>query len=219
MSELFEIHDEKAVIPGGLFGPEVGWIRDGWTVIGVDEAGRGPLAGPVVAAAVAFREDILIEGIGDSKLVTPEDRTRLDLVIRESALAFAVAEASHTRIDEINILQATREAMAEATAKVAKAVNKPSLGIFCDGRIPPLGIGRQVNLIKGDGRSFTIGAASILAKVHRDRIMVEMATKYPGYGFAQHKGYATRRHIDAIRKLGRCEIHRRSFRLRELDEK
>ncbi len=219
MPDFFEIHDESALVPGGLFGPEVGWIREGWTVIGVDEAGRGPLAGPVVTAAAAFSPDVIIEGIGDSKQLTAKRREELFPVICEKALAWSIVESSPKRIDEINILMATREAMAQAVKEVAEKLKVDNPGVFVDGRIPPLAVGHQVNLIKGDGRSFSIGAASILAKVYRDRIMVEMDKKYPEYGFAQHKGYGTRLHVEAIRKHGRCAIHRVSFRLKQLGEK
>jgi len=223
--DLF-VDEEKwqPVSPDSPFGPELEWWRKGWTVIGVDEAGRGPLAGPVVAAAVAFQPDVTLEGIGDSKQLSARIREKLETKIKKLSISHAVIEVDHNQIDKINILQATKVAMSNAVSNVLAGLNsfdhserKEQHVILIDGRIPFLGLGQQVNIIKGDRRSFSIGAASILAKVHRDRLMIELDDKFPGYGFAQHKGYGTRMHVQAIRDLGYCTIHRRSFRIRALD--
>ncbi|HEB83408.1 MAG TPA: ribonuclease HII [Bacteroidetes bacterium] len=197
--------------PDGPFGPELAWWRGGATVIGTDEAGRGPLAGPVVAAAVAFDPGVRIAGIGDSKALRPHRREELAEEIKTLALAWSVAESDPARIDEINILQATGEAMDRAVRAVAKQLEAGHPAVLVDGRIPRLGIGRHINLVHGDALSFSIGAASILAKVHRDRLMVEAAERHPGYGFDRHKGYPTRAHGEALLRLGPCLLHRLSF--------
>ena len=176
-------------------------------ICGIDEAGRGPLAGPVVAGAVILPKDCEILYINDSKQLSASMREELFDVIMQQALAAGVGIVSAQRIDEINILQATYEAMREA-------IN--NLGIIPDillndaVTIPDLRI-RQVPIIKGDAKSMTIAAASILAKVTRDRMMEEYDRMYPGYGFAAHKGYGTKEHIQALRKLGPCDIHRKTF--------
>lgn len=196
------------------FGPELKLWQDGTSlVVGTDEAGRGPLAGPVVAAAVAFDPDVRIKGIGDSKVLPLEAREELDAVIREKALAWSVVERDHLRIDEINILQATREAMETAVTEVAEALGHEWPTVLVDGVIPRLAIGHHINVVGGDALSFSIGAASILAKVHRDRIMAEMDSLYPDYGFSRNKGYATAEHISVLRRIGPCSIHRLSFSL------
>jgi ribonuclease HII len=221
LNELIQLagsrDDWKQLLPGGPFGPELEWWREGWTVIGTDEAGRGPLAGPVVAAAAAFSPGVILEGVDDSKKLSSALREKLFDQICEKALAWDVARVEHDVIDEINILQATARAMEKTVRNVSESLNVEYPGVFVDGRIPQLGLGRQVNIIKGDSISFSIGAASILAKVSRDRMMVDLDEKYPGYGFARHKGYGTRRHVEAIKELGFCPIHRRSFRIRALE--
>ena len=184
-------------------------------IAGVDEAGRGPLAGPVYAAAVILPEGTFIEGINDSKKLSEKKREELFDVICEKASAYCIAEVSHTRIDEINILNATFEAM-------NKAVNglniRPEYVLIDGNRIKGMEIPHET-VVKGDAKSISIAAASILAKVSRDRVMYEMAEQYPLYGFDKHKGYGTKAHCDAILKYGACEIHRRSFLKKILGEK
>ena len=184
-------------------------------IAGVDEAGRGPLAGPVYAAAVILPEGMLIEGINDSKKLSEKKREELFDVICEKASAYCIAEVSHTRIDEINILNATFEAM-------NKAVNglniRPDYVLIDGNRIKGMEIPHET-VVKGDAKSISIAAASILARVSRDRVMYEMAKQYPLYGFDKHKGYGTKAHCDAILKYGACEIHRKSFLKKILGEK
>lgn len=176
-------------------------------ICGVDEAGRGPLAGPVVAGAVILPKDCEILYINDSKQLSAKKREALYDTIMAKADAVGVGIIPSGRIDEINILQAAYEAMREA-------IN--NLGIIPDillndaVTIPKIAI-QQVPIIKGDAKSISIGAASIIAKVTRDRMMAEYDSQYPGYGFALHKGYGTKAHIEALKKLGPCEIHRRTF--------
>ena len=176
-------------------------------IAGIDEAGRGPLAGPVVAAAVILPEDAFLMYLDDSKKVTEKRREVLFDQIRESAVSYGIGMASPERIDAINILQATYEAMRQAIAALDPA---PAILLNDAVTIPEVGIA-QVPIIKGDSKSVSIAAASILAKVTRDRMMKELDTVYPEYGFAKHKGYGTADHIAAIRKYGLCPIHRRSF--------
>ena len=176
-------------------------------ICGIDEAGRGPLAGPVVAGAVILPKDEKILYLNDSKKLTAAKRDELYDVIMERAVSAAVGIVDHTRIDEINILQATYEAMRRAIMKLAK---KPDILLNDAVTIPQVDI-RQVPIIKGDAKSCSIAAASIIAKVTRDRIMDEMDAKYPGYGFAKNKGYGSEEHIRAIKELGPCPIHRRTF--------
>lgn len=176
-------------------------------VCGIDEAGRGPLAGPVVAAAVILPEGCVIEGLNDSKKLSPKKRELLFSAICEKAVAYAIAEVNHTRIDEINILQATFEAMRGAAASLAV----PAAFALVDGnRSPGLAIPEQC-IVDGDALVPSIAAASILAKVTRDRFMEQMDAEYPEYGFARHKGYGTKAHYEAILAHGVCPIHRRSF--------
>lgn len=176
-------------------------------VCGIDEAGRGPLAGPVVAAAVILPEGCVIEGLNDSKKLSPKKRELLFSAICEKAVAYAIAEVNHTRIDEINILQATFEAMRGAAASLAV----PAAFALVDGnRSPGLAIPEQC-IVDGDALVPSIAAASILAKVTRDRFMEQMDAEYPEYGFARHKGYGTKAHYEAILAHGICPIHRRSF--------
>lgn len=176
-------------------------------ICGIDEAGRGPLAGPVVAGAVILPKDCEILWLNDSKKLSPAKREALYDEIMEKAEAVGVGMASPARIDEINILQATYEAMREAVA----ALNvTPDILLNDAVTIPDITI-PQVPIIKGDAKSVSIAAASIIAKVTRDRLMVQYDEILPGYGFAQHKGYGSREHIEAIRRLGPTPIHRQSF--------
>ena len=176
-------------------------------VCGIDEVGRGPLAGPVVAGAVILPKDCDILYINDSKKLTEKKREELYDIIAEKAVAWAVGYASCERIDEINILQATYEAMRQAISNLKQ---KPDILLNDAVTIPDVDI-KQVPIIKGDAKSISIGAASIMAKVTRDRLMVKYDEVFPGYGFASNKGYGSAAHIEAIKKLGPCPIHRRSF--------
>ena len=176
-------------------------------ICGIDEVGRGPLAGPVVTGAVILPKDCDILYINDSKKLSEKKREELYDVIMEKAVAVGIGYSSHIRIDEINILQATYEAMREAISKLSV---KPDILLNDAVTIPGVDI-KQVPIIKGDAKSISIGAASIIAKVTRDRLMVEYDNKYPGYGFASNKGYGSAAHIAAIKEIGPCEIHRRSF--------
>lgn len=181
---------------------------------GVDEAGRGPLAGPVYAAAVILPEDAVIEGIDDSKRLSEKKREELFDVIKSVALAWSVCAIDEVRIDEINILNATYEAMRGAVEGLSLT---PDYVIVDGNRDPGLGL-RTETVVKGDGRSMSVAAASILAKVSRDRFMTEAAAKYPEYGFEKHKGYGTAAHRKAILRYGACEIHRRTFLKKILGE-
>lgn len=174
---------------------------------GVDEAGRGPLAGDVVAAAVILDPDRPIDGLADSKVLSAERRETLYDLITERALAWAVAQASVAEIDAINILQASMLAMERAVDALAEA---PQF-VLVDGNRCPRWRYRSASVVGGDGRVPAISAASILAKVTRDRQMCELDVRYPGYGFASHKGYPTPAHVDALHRLGVCDIHRRSY--------
>lgn len=176
-------------------------------ICGIDEAGRGPLAGPVVAGAVILPEDCDILYLNDSKQLSEKKREELYDVIREKAVAVGVGMVSPGRIDEINILQATYEAMRMAIRELSV---KPQLLLNDAVTIPGVEI-PQVPIIKGDAKSVSIAAASIIAKVTRDRLMVKYDSVYPGYGFASHKGYGAAAHIEALRRLGPTPIHRRSF--------
>ncbi len=181
--------------------------RDYAMICGIDEVGRGPLAGPVVAGAVILPKDCRILYINDSKKLSPAKREELYDIILEEALAVGIGMANHARIDEINILQATYEAMRAAIGNLKVA---PDLLLNDAVTIPEVTI-PQVPIIKGDAKSISIGAASIVAKVFRDRMMTEYDALYPGYGFAANKGYGSGEHIEALRRLGPCPIHRRSF--------
>ena len=176
-------------------------------VCGIDEAGRGPLAGPVAAGAVILPEDCRILYLNDSKKLSEKRREELSLEIKEKAVAWSVGLSSPERIDQINILQATYEAMREAIRGLSI---KPEV-LLNDAVTIPGVEGIQVPIIKGDAQSLSIAAASILAKVTRDHMMSEYEKLFPGYGFDRHKGYGTAAHIQAIRQLGPCPIHRRSF--------
>lgn len=177
------------------------------TIAGVDEAGRGPLAGPVCAAAVILPPGLMISGLNDSKKLSPKKREQLYDQITAQAIAYAVALVDEKTIDEINILQATFAAMRKA---VSELTTVPDLVLIDGNQDPSLPVPTQT-VVKGDSLSANIAAASILAKVTRDRLMVEQDAHYPGYGFAVHKGYGTKQHYAAIDVLGACPIHRRTF--------
>jgi ribonuclease HII len=176
-------------------------------IAGVDEAGRGPLAGPVVAAAVIIAPERRIKGLADSKLLIPERRDELFDRIQQRAVAIGVGVVDHETIDRINILEATRRAMHQALAALAVS---PELVITDFVRLAGLAC-PQRNLVDGDARCASVAAASIVAKVTRDRLMVEADLEFPDYGFARHKGYATPEHLAILDRLGPCPLHRRSF--------
>jgi Ribonuclease HII len=183
-------------------------IEEGFDYIaGVDEVGRGPLAGPVVAAAVILPKGLVIEGVNDSKKLSEAQRERLFDEIREKALAYGIAAVDEKYIDEVNILNATKMAMKDALKQLQPVADCILLDAVRLDNVDT----KQVPIIKGDSLSLSIAAASIIAKVTRDRLMVEYETQYPGYGFAAHKGYGTEQHISAIKKFGLCPIHRLSF--------
>ena len=183
------------------------WAQGIDHVAGVDEAGRGPLAGPVVAAAVILPKELSLEGVNDSKKLSAKQREILYAVISENAVSIGVGIVDRETIDRINILQAATLAM----RKALEALSYPPEFALVDGNSFKHETLKFMNIIGGDARSLTIAAASIIAKVTRDRIMCDLDTRFPEYGFAQHKGYGTRQHLEAIRKYGPCEIHRRSF--------
>jgi len=177
------------------------------TICGVDEAGRGPLAGPVCAAAVILPPHLEIPGLDDSKKLTDKRRRELAPIIKEQALAYGIAFATHEEIDQINILQATFLAMDRA---IAQLEGKADFALIDGNREKDFGIPVQT-VVKGDSLSANIAAASVLAKVTRDDYMDEMAKQYPQYGFEIHKGYGTKAHYEALRTYGHCAIHRLSF--------
>ena len=183
--------------------------RQGWQrVVGIDEAGRGPLAGPVVAAAVVLPGDFHHAELNDSKKLTEQKREQLyDEFTSHSGISWAMAVVQPEEIDRLNILQATHEAMRRA---VAALVPDPDHALIDGLPVLPFPM-PQTALVGGDGLSFSIAAASVIAKVTRDRIMVEMEARYPAYGFAQHKGYGTGLHLARLRAHGPCAIHRKSF--------
>lgn len=197
-AEAARIHDmkefDRSMLPEGH-------------LAGVDEAGRGPLAGPVAAAAVILPEGAVIEGINDSKKLSEKKREVLFDVIKEKALSYAVCMIDAERIDEINILRATMEAMRGAVEGLEL---RPELVIVDGNKTPELSVPCEA-VVKGDSKSMAIAAASVLAKVSRDRYMREMAREFPGYGFEKHKGYGTKEHYEAIERLGVCGLHRRTF--------
>lgn len=183
-------------------------LASGYDIVcGVDEAGRGPLAGPVYAAAVVLKKGQTIEGVNDSKKLSEKKREELfDKIVSECS-AFSVGTASEREIDEINVLQATFLAMKRAVDGLSI---KPDIALVDGNQTPPLDCAVKT-VIKGDAKSESIAAASIIAKVSRDRYMKEMAAKYPEYQFEKHKGYGTKLHYEMIEKYGICEIHRKSF--------
>ena len=176
-------------------------------ICGVDEAGRGPLAGPVCAAAVILPEHLQIPGLNDSKKLTDKKRRELFPVIQEQAIAYGIGLASESEIDEINILQATFLAMRRALDQLTV---RPEIALIDGNRETDFGLPVKT-VVKGDSLSANIAAASILAKVTRDNIMVELAQQYPEYGFEIHKGYGTKAHYEALRTYGPCSIHRKTF--------
>lgn len=185
---------------------DLGWDAPG-LVAGVDEAGRGPLAGPVLAAAVILDELNPVHGLADSKVLSPLRRARLFDEIRARALAFCIAEASVEEIDRLNILQATMLAMRRAV----DGLRLPPARVLVDGnRLPVLKMPAEA-IVKGDAKVAAISAASILAKVRRDQLCVELHQLHPQYGFDSHKGYPTPEHLSALRRHGPCPAHRRSF--------
>jgi ribonuclease HII len=199
---LFELEED-------LYAQERGaWAR-GVRVAGVDEVGRGPLAGPVIVAAVILDPGAPIEGLRDSKLLTPRQRRLLAREIRIRAAAWSLGRAGPRRVDAMNVLGATWHAMRRALARLAVS---PGL-VLVDGhlRIPGLSCPQRA-IVEGDRRSASVAAASILAKVARDALMVRADRRYPGYEFRRHKGYATALHLAALARLGPCPLHRRSFR-------
>lgn len=175
-------------------------------IAGVDEAGRGPLAGPVTAAAVIMPLDDIIEGVNDSKKLSPKKRDVLYDIIRKKAVAFAVECVDEKTIDKINILSATKLCMKRCLERLnvkPDAVLIDAVALDYPSEI--------ISIVKGDAKSYSIAAASILAKVYRDRLMEKFDAEYPEYGFSKHKGYGTKQHIEAIKKYGPCPIHRRTF--------
>lgn len=184
------------------------FINKGYpTICGIDEAGRGPLAGPVYAAAVILPVNIEIPGLDDSKKLTEKKREALFEVIKEKAIAYCISYSNEKEVDDINILNATFLAM-------KRAVNglkiKPDLALVDGNRMPNTGV-NEVTVVKGDAKSMSIAAASVLAKVSRDRFMLEMDEKYPQYEFKKHKGYGTKLHYEKIQQHGICDIHRKTF--------
>ena len=177
------------------------------SVCGVDEAGRGPLAGPVCAAAVILPEGVIIDGVNDSKKLSEKKRESLFDVIREQALSYSIAYATVDEIEEINILNATMLAMRRA---IDGLDIKADYAMIDGNKIPPLDIDAEC-IVKGDAKSMSIACASILAKVSRDRLLYKYAEEYPMYGFDKHKGYGTKVHREAILKYGPCPYHRKSF--------
>ncbi|HCS68172.1 MAG TPA: ribonuclease HII [Oribacterium sp.] len=185
-------------------------------IAGIDEAGRGPLAGPVVAACCILPKDAVLLHLNDSKKVTALRREALFPEIKEKALAFGIGIVEEKRIDEINILQADYEAMRIALEKASAMLKEKGLaeapGLLLNDAVTIPGVTLpQLSIIKGDAKSVSIAAASILAKVTRDHLMEQYDALYPAYGFARNKGYGTKEHIDALKRLGPCPIHRHSF--------
>ena len=175
-------------------------------IAGVDEVGRGPLAGPVVCASVIMPLDDIIDGVNDSKKLTEKKREKLYPIIKEKAICYSIQEVSEKEIDEINILNAVKKCMTKAVETLSV---KPDITLV-DGN----DIGLKINaeyIVKGDLNSYTIACASIIAKVYRDNLMKEYAKEYPEYLFEEHKGYGTKEHIEKIKEIGPCKLHRRTF--------
>src|ERR1035437_3029527 len=195
--------------------PVCGWtleeaarLRGALRIAGLDEVGRGPLFGPVVAAGVILQRGCLIEGLTDSKKLSEKKRNELDVEIRANAVAWAIAAVDAETIDRINIRQASLLAMLRAVQQLALSPDY----LLIDGRDTIQWDCPQQAVIKGDGTSFSIAAASVLAKVHRDRLLVELDREFPGYGLAQHKGYPCPAHKAALERLGPTPLHRKSYR-------
>ncbi|HEY1210104.1 MAG TPA: ribonuclease HII [Terracidiphilus sp.] len=187
---------------------EIARTRGARCIAGVDEAGRGPLFGPVVAAAVILPNDYRFEGLTDSKKLSAKKRAELDTAIRAHAVCWAIAEVDAETIDRINIRRASLLAMRRAVEQLAQSPDY----LLIDGRDTIDWECEQRAVIRGDGTSFSIAAASVLAKVYRDRLLVELDSEYPGYGLAQHKGYGSREHMAALERLGPTPLHRKSYR-------
>ena len=186
-------------------------ISKGFKMIGgIDEAGRGPLAGPVVAACCILDPNEKILGLDDSKKLSEKKREELFVTIKEKALAYAICSSSPEEIDEINILEATKKAMRNCVKELAAKGQSPDILLIDAVKLSDTGL-EIIPIIKGDAKSDSIAAASILAKVTRDHLMMDYDVQYPGYGFAKHKGYGTKDHYTAIREKGMTPIHRRSF--------
>ena len=182
-------------------------LEDGKKYIaGVDEVGRGPLAGPVVCASVIMPLDDIIEGVDDSKKITEKKREKLFEVIKEKAIAYSICEISQEEIDKINILNAVKKCMTTAVETLSV---KPDITLV-DGVDTNLNLNAEY-IVKGDSKSYTIGCASILAKVYRDNLMKEYAKEFPEYAFEKNKGYGTKVHIEKIKEIGPCKLHRRTF--------
>ena len=200
-------------------GPVCGWSleiaarkRGALRIVGIDEVGRGPLFGPVVAAAVILPKGCRLQGLTDSKKLSEKKRNELDVEIRACAVAWAVAAVDAETIDRINIRRASLEAMRRAVEMLAQGPDLPLPDfLLIDGRDTIEWDCPQQAVIQGDGTSFSIAAASVLAKVHRDRLLVALDAEYPGYGLARHKGYCSAEHMEALRLLGPTPLHRRSF--------
>ena len=204
----YEKHQQELARLEEILTYERGLWEVGYNLIaGIDEVGRGPLAGPVVAAAVILPKECKIEGVNDSKKLSAKKREELYDIILEKAVSYGIGIVSNERIDEINILQATYEAMREALSQL-----KPKAEyILADAVTIPMVSTPQRGIVKGDAKSISIGAASIIAKVYRDRLMEAYEEVYPGYGFASNKGYGAAEHIEGLKKLGTTPIHRKTF--------
>ncbi len=201
--------NREAGTPASMTSIETGLMAKGFRLIaGVDEAGRGPLAGPVVAAAVVFEKDKYPSGIRDSKQLSPKLRDEIFYKICEKACGVGVGIVNEETIDRINILQAAHMAMLKAISGLEA---KPDF-VLIDGIMAPRTGFAQKAVVGGDSKSISIAAASIIAKVSRDRIMLEHDARFPEYGFSGHKGYGTKAHMESLQKFGPCRIHRKSFR-------
>ncbi len=187
-----------------------GWAQGHQVIAGLDEVGRGPLAGPVVAACVVLPTDFSWEGIRDSKKLSERQRERAAIRIRAESVAIGIGQVDSEGIDRINILRATHEAMRQALMALPSGC-LPTLALVDGLPIPNLPCPNQQAIVKGDNLSISIAAASIVAKVYRDHLMIAYAEQYPEYGFAGHKGYGSAMHLEALRQHGPCPIHRRSF--------
>ncbi|MBS1348166.1 MAG: ribonuclease HII [Firmicutes bacterium] len=206
MAKLSAAEEQARFIAMSAYEKEL-WQQGINYIAGLDEAGRGPLAGPVTAAAVILPQDCLIPGLNDSKKLSEKKRLALEKEIKEQALAWSCVNINHQIIDKINILEASRLAMVKAVQKLAVAPQHLLIdAVSLDIAIP------QTAIVHGDALSISIAAASIIAKNTRDRLMVLMDAKWPQYGFATHKGYPTAAHKQALRQYGYCPIHRRSFK-------